>query len=180
MKRINEIVSKAFLAMLIFASASFAAVEIKSDYDRSYSLDRFRNFRFAETRTPSSADALAGDEIVTKRIQRAIEKNLTAAGCALVANADFVVSYRAVLRNQAQVTTSGFPRLGAGRVWVDNYAVGTVIVEFRDAKSGDLVWQGFVSGAVDPNKSEQKINDGIKKLIDRFAKDRAKQTAGTK
>lgn len=179
MKRIIAVVSKAFLIMLAFASVSFGA-EVKSDYDRSYSLDKLRHFRFAETRSPNGTDALAGDEIVAKRIQHAIEKNLTAAGCAKVETADFVVSYRAVLRNQAQVTTSGSPRLGAGKVWLDNYTVGTVIVEFRDAKSGELVWRGLVSGAVDPNKGEEKINDGIKKLIARFAKDREKQTAGKK
>jgi len=180
MKRTIGIASKTFFALLIFASASFAAVDVKSDYDRGFSLDKLRYFRFVEARTPNSADALAGDEIVAKRIQHAIEKNLTAAGCAKVANADFVVSYRAVLRNQSQVTTSGFPRLGAGRIWVDNYTVGTVIVEFRDAKSGDLIWRGLASGAVDPNKSEEKINDGIKKLIDRFQKDRERQKRGNK
>jgi hypothetical protein len=180
MKRITGIVSKGFFAMLIFASVSFAAVEIKSDYDRNYSLDKLHYFRFAKAGSPSSRDAFSADELVAKRIQRALEENLVAADYAKFENADFVVSYHAVLRNQAQVTTSGFPRLGAGRVWVDNFSVGTVIVEFRNARSGDLVWRGFVSGAVDPNKSEEKINEGIKKLIARFTKDRDKQKAGTR
>jgi len=62
-----------------------------------------------------------------------------------------------------------------GRVWVDQYAEGTAIVEFRDSKSGELVWRGFVTGTVDPDKSDEKISKGIKKLIERFAKDREKQ-----
>ena len=71
--------------------------------------------------------------------------------------------------------TTGRPRWGAGSVWIDHYLEGTAIVEFREAKSGELVWRGFVTGTVDPNKSEQNIRNGIKKLIGRFAKDREKQ-----
>jgi hypothetical protein len=168
-----------FLVIALCASGALAA-EVKSDYDRSYSLEQMRSFRFVAQTKGSSADAPAGDELAAKRMQNAIELNLIAAGLSKEQNADFTVSYRTVLRNQAQVSTSGFPRLGAGRVWVDNYTVGTVIVEFRDAKSGDLVWRGLVSDTVDANKSEEKINNGIKKLIARFAKDREKQQAGKK
>jgi Domain of unknown function (DUF4136) len=168
-----------FLVIALSASAALAA-EVKSDYDRSYSLERMRSFSFVAQTKGSSVDALAGDELAAKRVQNAIELNLIAAGLSKDQNADFTVSYRAVLRNQAQVSTSGFPRLGAGRVWVDSYTVGTVIVEFRDAKSGDLVWRGLVSDTVDANKGEEKINNGIKKLITRFAKDREKQQAGKK
>ena len=174
MKQIKVIGSRTLFTILVLASASFAA-DIKSDYDRGYSLEKLHFFRFAEIPQRFSADALAGDEIVSKRLRNAIERNLISAGYAQAANADFVVTYQAVLRNQAQITTSGFPRFGAGRVWVDNYSVGTVVVEFRDAKSGDLVWRGLVSGTVDPNKSEEKINDGVKKLINRFQKDREHQ-----
>lgn len=174
MKETKTIGLRTLFTILVLASASFAA-DIKSDYDHGYSLEKLRYFRFAEIAQRSPADALAGDEIVLKRLRNAIERNLISAGYAHVANADFVVTYQAVLRNQAQVTTSGFPRLGGGRVWVDNYTLGTVIVEFRDAKSGDLVWRGLVSGAIDPNKSEEKINDGIRKLFEHFQKDREHQ-----
>jgi hypothetical protein len=167
------------LVMALCACGALAAEE-KSDYDRSYSLERMRSFRFvAQTKGPF-ADALAGDELAAKRVQNAIELNLIAVGLAKEQNADFTVSYRAALRNQTQVSASGLPRLGAGRVWVDSYTVGTVIVEFRDAKSGDLVWRGLISDTVDASQSEEKINNGIKKLIARFAKDREKQQAGTK
>jgi len=175
MRQTKAISLRAFFAIMVLTTASFAAADIKSDYDRGYSLDKLHFFRFAEMPQRFPADALTGDEIVSKRLRNAIERNLISAGYAAVANADFVVTYRAALRNQAQVTTSGFPRLGGGRVLVDNYTLGTVIVEFRDAKSGDLVWRGSVSGAIDPDKSEEKINDGIKKLIDRFQKDRERQ-----
>lgn len=62
-----------------------------------------------------------------------------------------------------------------GSVRFDQYVEGTAIVEFRDAKSGELIWRGFVSDTVDPEKSEQKINKGIKKLMERFARDCEKQ-----
>ena len=179
MKIAKEILLVPFL-LTVLCVADARATEVKSDYDRSYPLHRFQAFTFVAQHNTSPADALAGDELVARRIQSAITRNLITIGCVEEKVADFAVTFRAVVRNQAQLSTSGFPRLGTGRLWVDNYTVGTIIVEFRDAKSGDLVWRGSVSGTVDPNKNEEKINAGIKKLIARFAKDREKQQAGKK
>ena len=174
-RRRRTIAARFALALLLGASAT-AAAEVKSDYDRSFDLSKLRSFRFADPGRRSPRDGLATDDLAAKRLRSAIQSNLVALGIPeQTAAADFEVSYFATLRNQAQVTTAGRPRWGMGSVWVNQYVEGTAIVEFRDAKSAELVWRGFVTGTVDPEKSEEKINKGIKKLIEQFAKDRAKQ-----
>jgi len=162
--------------MLSLLPLAAYAAEVKSDYDRSFNLSNLQSFKFVDQTQRSAKDALAGNELATKRIQSAIHKNLVELGLhQQETKADFVITYYAALRNRAQITTSGRPLWAAGRIWVDQYAEGTAIVEFRDAKSGDLIWRGLVTDAVDPNKSEEKINKAIKKLIERFVKDREKQ-----
>jgi hypothetical protein len=134
-----------------------------------------RSFKFADQSQRSAKDALAGNELIAKRIQSAIQSNLTANGLQpQESGPDFLIVYYAGVRNRAQISTTGRP-LWAGRVWVDEYAEGTAVVEFRNAKTHDLIWRGFVTEAVDPSKSEEKINKTIKKVIERFIRDREKQ-----
>jgi hypothetical protein len=171
-------ISNGLVIAFLFAAATFAA-DIKSDYDRTVDLSRLASFTFSDQSRRSPKDALAGNELVAKRLRNAIQTNLLAIGMEhREVQPDFEVSYYAAQKNQVQVTTSGRPRWGAGAVWVDQYVEGTAIVEFRDGRSRQLVWRGYVTSAVDPNKSEQRINDSIKKLIARFSKDREKQHAG--
>jgi hypothetical protein len=75
------------------------------------------------------------------------------------------------------VTTGGYglPRFGPGNVRVDQRLEGTVIVDFINAARDELIWRGYVTGALDPNNSEARTNESIKKLIERFSKDRKKQ-----
>ena len=176
--RTRTIAARIALALFLCVSAT-AASEVKSDYDRSFDLSKLRSFQFSDPGRRHPKDVLAMDEMAAKRLRSAIQNNLVALGVPQrTGAADFEVSYFATLRNQTQVTASGRPRWGMGSVWVNQYAEGTVIVEFRDSKSGELVWRGFVTGVVDPEKSEEKINKGIKKLVEQFAKDRAKQKKG--
>jgi len=161
------------LSLLPFAAC---AADVKSDYDRSFNLSSLRTFKFLDQTQRSPKDALAENELVAKRILSAIQKNLVELGMKpQEPNADFVIVHYAGLRNRTQITASGRPLWAAGRIWVDQYAEGTAVIEFRDAKSGDLIWRGLVTEAVDPNKNEEKINKAIKKLIGRFVKDREKQ-----
>lgn len=179
--RIPNITARILLLSLLFVNTAVAA-DVKSDYDSSFDLSKLQSFRFSDPGRRNPKDVLATDELAAKRLRSAIQDNLVALGIPEQAGAaDFEVSYFATLRNQAQVTTSGRPRWGMGSVWVNQYVEGTAIVEFRDSRSGELVWRGFVTGTVDPEKSEEKINKGIKKLIEQFGKDRAKQKkAGVK
>lgn len=164
-------------AVALVLSATCAA-EVKSDYDREFDLAKLHAFSFADQSRRPPRDALSRNGLVAKRLRAAIHQNLVALGMEQRdADADFEIAYFATARNQVQVTTTGRPRW-AGNVWVDEYVEGTAIVEFRDAKSGELVWRGFVTGAVNPDKSEENVNKGIKKLMERFAKDREKQRKG--
>src|SRR5215813_2881354 len=139
-------ISKGLLVGLLLAAATLAA-EVKSDYDRTFDLSTLASFAFSEQATRPAKEAPAGNELVAKRLRNAIQSNLIAIGMQhRDSQPDFEVSYYATQRNQLKVSTLGRPRWGAGSVWVDQYVEGTAIVEFRDTKSHELVWRGYVTG----------------------------------
>ena len=175
--------SKVFTAVVMFClfGSSVLAADVKSDYDHDYDLSKLHSFRFADQSRRSSRDALSQNEIVTKRLHGAIGHNLQSIGMDQDSvQADFVIVYYAVVRQQTSINLVGRPRLGSGALWVDEYPEGTVVVEFRDARLGDLIWRGLVTDALDPSKSESRINNGVSKLVQRFAKDRDKQRKSTR
>lgn len=150
------------VALAALAISATSAAEVKSDYDREFNLASLHSFTSADQSTRPSRDVLARNELFAKRLRAAINKNFVALGMEpRDTSADFEIAYFATARNQVQVATSGRPRW-ASNVWVNQYIEGTAIIEFRDAKSRELAWREFVSGAVDPDKSEENINKGSK------------------
>lgn len=169
----------ALLVSLFLCSAIAFGAEVHSDYDRNRNLSDLRTFRFAEQAQKTQKESSGADELAVKRLQSALQRNLYVIGMEkMESSPDFTVTFVSGARKQAQVHSTGRPLLGIRTVRVDEAVAGTAAVEFRDGRTGELIWRGSVSGVIDPDKSEEKINDGIKKLMERFAKDREKQRKG--
>nr|WP_288934707.1 DUF4136 domain-containing protein [uncultured Allomuricauda sp.] len=58
-------------------------------------------------------------------------------------------------------------------VEVREYTQGTLIIDFIDAKTKNVVWHGSTTGVITPNsvKLEQKINDAVTAIFDQYRKD---------
>lgn len=171
------VITKIILAVCaVFALAiCAAATETKSDYDHSYNLRTLQSFKFADQSQRAANDALRGNDLDERRISSAIQENLAALGIK-ENNVDpsFIVAFYAGTQKQAQISTSGYGplRWGVGSVWVNQSLEGTAIVDFIDPKTNHVVWRGFVSRTIDPNKSDENIRKDIRTLIERFSKDR--------
>ena len=169
--------TRTLLAVIALAICA-AATETKSDYDHGYNLGTLQSFKFADQSQRAANDALRGNDLNERRIRSAIQENLSGMGIQEnAADPSFIVAFYAGTQKQAQISTSGYGplRWGAGNVWVNQSLEGTAVVDFIDAKTNQVVWRGFVSRTVDPNKSDENIRKAIKKLIERFAKDRQQQ-----
>jgi len=163
-------------AMIVGVVAAFA-VDIDSDYDRAADLSQLRSFSFKEQTKRALNDPLKNNDLAERRLRNALETNLEAVGILKNdASPDFVIAYTAALQPKYDVTTSGRFRLGGGRAWVNESTQAMAIVDFLDAKTGAIVWRGYMSGTLsNPDKSEEKLRDAVKKLIARFAKDQKQQ-----
>jgi len=159
-------------AILLFALPGFGQ-SIKTDYDREFDLSALKTFGFAD-QTRDAKDALAGNDIVDRRIRSAIDEQLKKAGFQTAEKADFLIAYYASVDQKKNIYTTGYGRprwYGSQQVWIDEYTEGTVMVDFLESANGQLVWRATATRTVDPQKSEKNIRKGAEKLVKQFVKD---------
>jgi hypothetical protein len=54
--------------------------------------------------------------------------------------------------------------------YVENYTVGTLVVDMFDSRTKRLIWRGSASDVVSgkPEKDEKKLNEAVSKMFDHF------------
>ena len=69
---------------------SCSSITIKSDYDPEYDFATFQTYRWASAKEVNPNDALDQDQLIYKRVQNAVDKELKAKGLQLVESDDYV------------------------------------------------------------------------------------------
>lgn len=167
--------------MLIFVSTF--GINVKTDYDKSVDLNRLRTFTFKDQRRPDG-NLLQGNTLVDNRIRDALRRDLEARGFRYEPNGqtDFVVAYYARQTEKADVEPLGYGmphrwRWGWGpAVWTRYYTQGSLVVDFIDPSSNQLIWRGRATDTVKGlDQSEKEISKGADRLIKHFVKDSGKK-----
>ena len=64
------------------------------------------------------------------------------------------------------------PAMGTSRTYANEYTVGTVIIDFFDVGSRELVWRGSAEGKVhetaDPQERQERANLAVQKILEQF------------
>jgi hypothetical protein len=165
------------VAIVVLAAGVVFAQDINTDYDRSYRLSELQSFQIAKQER-ERADALAANPIVDKRIAEALRNQLVANGIPESPQPKFLVAYYGSLRGQTQIRAYGWGRPywgGVTNIDLQHYDEGTLVVDFIDANSKALVWRGTITDTVEPNRSHDKLEKAIAKLVRKFEKDVQKQ-----
>ena len=169
------------MAILIgfLAAISVNAQSVQTDYDRSFNFSNLKTFGFAVQRR-NATDPLAGDSLNDGRIRSAMESQLLANGYRTNGEQpDFVVAYHVTTKNKLSVQDYGYgpPRFWGGRnIRVDQYSEGTLIVDFIDTKTNQIIWRGRASGTLEMKGVEKKISKSVEKLVKQFVKDTTKKS----
>jgi hypothetical protein len=129
-----------------------------------------------------------------KRIKISVDKQLKAKGLTQASeNPDIVIVFSGGKEKRVDVQEWGYghdDRTYAGDIWypggfpaapdgrdyyeyrrgVDTYEyeVGTLVLDFVDAKKRELVWRGTASGVIDPGKTAEQINEVVAKMLENF------------
>jgi hypothetical protein len=168
---------------LMFWVIPALAQSIKTDYDSSYDFSKLRTFDFAP-QDPQSQKTLLQNSLNEKRIKAALESHLNANGFSKSEDGkpDFFIAHRIAGQPKKRVETRSLPpigrRGGPGQpvqpvqpIQIPQaFLEGSVIVDFIDSASNQLVWRGFAIDPIDPAKPEKLINKGIEKLVKEFMK----------
>ncbi len=153
--------------ILISTPSSLLAGKVRTDYDKDVDFSQYRTYQWKAGNSVES-------ELAHQRIVAALENQLAIEGIRKVdADSDLLVVYHASLKQDFDIRDTGYgrPRWGYGReIHLDKYLVGTLVVDFVDARSGKLVWRGVATGKVSdkPEKNEKKIAKAVEKLFKKY------------
>jgi hypothetical protein len=112
------------------------------------------------------------------RLKKAVNSQLEARGLKQHPdNPDFLITYHTGSEEKINITSYGYgygPYWGAwgGPFEVQQYTEGTLVLDFVDAKSRQIVWRGIATKAFasrpKPSETEGKINEVVGKLLAGF------------
>jgi hypothetical protein len=173
------------LAPLLIAGCS--TVQVRSTPAPNANLSQLRTFAFMTPVQPSSAAAAldrspAGQQIRAEVANKLVDKGYTPA--APGQQPDFLVAYRTLLQQKTDVQSYGYPgpwgwgwgwgwgswAWGGPDVAVRQYTEGTIVVDFVDPLSHNVLWRGTATGVVEhpQNPNLQKVARAVDKLMDRY------------
>jgi len=160
----------AAIAGFLFAAVSVMAA-ITTDYDRKVDFGHYKTYSWGKIQT--------SDGLWDERVKSAVAGQLAAKGLTEVpSGGDVVVAARDAIRNEQELNTfyDGFGGrrrffgTGMATTTVDNYKVGTLIVELFDGTSKNLIWQGSASNTLSNNadKNIKSLGKNVQQMFEHF------------
>jgi hypothetical protein len=169
------------LAPLLAVGCS--TVQVRSTPAPNVDLAQLRTFAFMTPVRPDSSAARLMSSPAGQQIRSELTRDLEAKGYTPAPEGtkpDFVVAYRVRLQPRTDVDTWGMePGWGwgyGGWAWgapvadVYHYTEGTLIVDFVDPTTHDVLWRGTATGVVNHphNPNLHKVAAAVDKLMDRY------------
>jgi hypothetical protein len=162
------------LLLLFVVTTSCSSVRVATDYDKQANFNDFKTFAFYKT----GIDKAEINDLDKRRILRAIEAELIAKGFTKSENPDLLVSIFTKSREKVNVYNNGFGRYGYGWGWSpwywNNYNTvttsteGILYIDLIDASKKELVWQGQGTGYLSQNKKEERIQEFVTKIMEKY------------
>ena len=162
------------LLLLLVVTTSCSSVRVASDYDKQANFNDYKTFAFYKT----GIDKAEINDLDKRRILRAIEAELLAKGFTKSENPDLLVSIFTKSREKINVHSNGFSPYGYGWGWSPYYwnnyntvsksTEGILYIDLIDASKKELVWQGQGTGYLSQNKKEERIQEFVTKIMEKY------------
>jgi hypothetical protein len=179
--------------MILFSTALFlistlTMAQVGTDKELHVPIGKYKTYTWTRDidMIPSSSIFIGANNVLVfnnpstrNRIKQSIQYELGARGYIMQqSNAVFLVTFQVLEQPAELITYNGYKMLYNGldstrtrdNVGKTHVKAGTVMIKFVDAKSGKQVWQGFNSGALNPDmaNSDQKIREAISEIFRQF------------
>ena len=177
-------------ALLVGCDSGSGGPKVTTDYAPNTNFAQYHTYAFQPGRIMTKFGANdPNNTLLNNRIQDAVAEALPAKGLtATTQNPDLVVTYIAGAQNKKEIEDLGpqvynGPYFGQGfffrpygawwdtgfdRYYVNNYTQGTLILDFVDPRTKQLVWRAYVSnkinsnGPVDQKAVDAAVNAALK------------------
>jgi hypothetical protein len=165
--------------MIALLTAASFAQHVKTDYDRAANFGQYKTYSWEAVKTRN--------QLNIDRIKNAVDADLTAKGYTqLPSGGSMSIVAMEATKNQQTLNTV-YNGMGGGWRWrggfggdsttyVDNYKVGTLVLDMFDAQSKKLLWRGAASDTLSDkaDKNIKNLNKGVQKMLKDFPPKSAK------
>ncbi|SHG90004.1 DUF4136 domain-containing protein [Flagellimonas flava] len=163
---------------LVFASCS--SLRVSSDIADNADLKKYNFYTVADTEEGFLPNVNPTQKM---QLQTAIEQEARSLSVVQtnsgVTGPDILINYFVVIDAKQDFDT--YTNYYGRRRWqyqiteveIREYTEGTLIVDFIDSKTKEVVWHGSTSGVISSNsiKLEEKINEAVKAIFNQYKKD---------
>ena len=173
------------LGILLATTTAFAQ-DVRYNFDKNTDFSKFRTYRWVVIK-----DAPTANDLVTKQVREAVEKELATKGLTKIDDdsANLFIGYQAGV-SQEKEFTSFSSDWGYGAGWyrggwygpgggmstttgsTSTIYVGQLAVDMYDSANHDLVWRGVASKTLDakakPEKQQKNLAKAVKKLLKNY------------
>ncbi|TAE28340.1 MAG: DUF4136 domain-containing protein [Cytophagales bacterium] len=162
--KIKAIIASLFVAGTMVACAP--AVTVKYDYDPKVNVRQFATYRIEADRQ-RNADPIVGSNLNQRRIADALDVSLKGKGYKPVqeGEADLIVRFFTDSKDRQQIQSNntmgpwGWGWGGWGmpnQVYSRNYEENRVVVNVYDARTNDIIWQGWATGQLNSRRDRER------------------------
>src|SRR6202521_5315117 len=163
------------IAMFFVLTAASLAQQVKTDYDHNANFGQYKTYSWEKVKTK--------DQLLVDRIKGAVNSALAAKGWTEVPSGGDVEVFAIETTKDQQTLDTFYNGFGGGRRWggfgggfgdatttVENYKVGTLVVDLFDAKSEKLIWRGSSSDTLSDkaDKNTKNLDKGVTKMFQHF------------
>jgi hypothetical protein len=164
--------------LMVFAIGCSSVYNVQFDYDTKVDFSKLRTYDWLPI--PETVET---DMLTIKRIKNAVDHQMGTKGFRRTANnPDFHIAIHVGSKEKVRVTNWGYGYApyrnywagywGTGGVDVYQYEEGSLILDFVDAQSNNLIWRGSVKAQIDrsttPKSRDKLINEAVMKILKYF------------
>ncbi len=170
-------------AVAIFATAC-AGPFVRSDFDSSADFHDYHSFAWLDPATADVENPLLDSQLLGRKIERAVIATLTDRGfvAAGADDADFLVTYHTSVRERVRDSGvnvgftfgSGYRRglrtiVVGDQFGADSYQEGTLMIDIIDAGTDELVWRGWSTANVHPDRyTDEAVAEAVRAILAKF------------
>ena len=165
------------LTTLLFSLASCSTIDVQSDHDPSYDFSKLQTYNWVP-----NPNLKKENELFEKHFQKIMGDQLASKGMTLSESSpDFLIAYHGDVQRRVDINNWGYRYPGwYGGIDVYQYNEGTIVVDFVDANSKEMIYRSTVKaevgrGSMDFEKRQKRIDEAVTKILENFPPGKGKK-----
>lgn len=161
------------ISALMFSCANNITANYNVDPEADFS--KYTSFYWDDPLNKAANEShnpIVNNSLVNKQVKENIETQMQGRGYALTENnPDILINFHIMVENKSKVTSS-YPNSyyfwWRNDIQTINYKEGTLIIDLIDAKTDQLIWQGYSTGTITRSDMIPSIKETVLKIFSKF------------